>query len=87
MGAFNRAGSEMTVGTGITTGGLSAEAAKTLEDLPPIDIMLIDWIFWTPDYVLHTGGVIAIVGMMVVFHGWNRGRVEKNKREKRDNER
>ena len=84
MTAFNRAGTEMATGAGVTTGGLTAEAAKHVEKIPPIDIMLIDWIFWTPNVVLNTGGLIAITGSLLVFHGWNRGRKEQKRREERE---
>ena len=83
MGMLNRVATETTVGAGMTGGGLTVEIAKKVE---PVDIMMFDWIFWTPNYVLHTGGLIALIGTFVILHGAYRGHNERKRREAKESE-
>ena len=84
MGAINRVATEMNAGAATTTTGLTAEVVKHVDEIPPVDIMLIDWIFWTDDFTLTTGGVIAFFGFFMLMHGAYRGHRERKKREERE---
>ena len=84
MTALNRVATEMNAG-GVTMGsGLGIETAKHVEQLPTVDLMLIDWIFWTDSATLTTGGVIAFTGFFIIIHGWWRGRRDRLKRESKE---
>ena len=84
MGAINRVATEMNAGAATGTTGLTVEAVKHTKDLPPTDIMLIDWIFWTDQFTLNTGGLIAFIGFFMLVHGAYRGHKERKKREERE---
>lgn len=86
MGAINRVATEMNLGASGVGGGLGVEIVKNVadDDAPSIDIMLIDWIFWTDSAHLNTGGMIALIGLIVILHGSYRGRRERLKREDRE---
>lgn len=84
MGMLNRIATETNLGATGLGGGLGVEVVKNIadDDTPSIDIMLIDWIFWTDSAHLNTGGLIAFVGLAVMLHGAYRGRKQRIKREK-----
>ena len=84
MGAINRVATEMNAGAATMTTGLTGEVVKHVDEIPPVDIMLIDWIFWTDNFTLTTGGVIAFIGFFMLMHGGYRGHRDRKKREERE---
>ena len=79
---FSRADTGTFVGAGMTGGGLSVEVVKHSRPISQ-DIMKIDWLFFTDNYHLNTGGAIALVGVILLLHSSYRGYKEKKKREAR----
>ncbi len=82
MTIFSRIATETNLGATGLGGGLGIEVVKNVadEDAPSIDIMLIDWIFWTDAAHLNTGGLIAFIGASIMIHGWWRGRKDRIRR-------
>lgn len=88
---FSRVDTGTAVGAGTTASGLTVEAVKTIsqsaEKNMPVasrDIMQLDWLFFTPEYHLNTGGAIAIIGVLILIHSSYRGWSEKKKREAKE---
>jgi hypothetical protein len=85
MGAINRVATEMNAGGVTMGGGLGIEGAKHVDQIPSVDLMLVDWIFWTDSATLTTGGVIAFTGFFIILHGAYRGRRDRKRREEKEN--
>jgi len=88
---FSRVDTGTVVGAGMTGGGLTVEVAKkAIESAerniphPSQDIMQLDWLFFTPDYHLNTGGAIALIGSIILIHSSYRGYKEKQRRREKE---